>query len=107
VVALQSAGEYDSKEVRDGIGYLRKYTREIKLGNRYSHYFYGHYYAAQAMWLRGGDEWNEWYPAIRTELLHRQAASGYWSDNICPEYGTAMSLIILQIPNNFLPIFQR
>ncbi len=25
VVALQSAGEYDSKEVRDGIAYLRQY----------------------------------------------------------------------------------
>ena len=31
-------------------------------GSRYSHYFYGHYYAAQAMWIRGGDDWNEWYP---------------------------------------------
>jgi hypothetical protein len=107
VVALQSAGEYDSKEVRDGIGYLRTYTREIKLRNLYSHYFYGQYYAAQAMWLRGGDDWNEWYPAIRTELLRRQQASGYWNDSIGSEYGTAMALIILQIPNNFLPIFQR
>jgi hypothetical protein len=107
VVALQSAGEYDSKEVRDGIGYLRQYIREIKLGNRYSHYYYGHYYAAQAMWLRGGLEWAEWYPAIRDELLKRQTTSGFWTDTICPEYGTAMALIILQIPNNFLPIFQR
>jgi hypothetical protein len=107
VVALQSAGEYDSKEVRDGIAYLRKYTQEIKLGNRYSHYYYGHYYAAQAMWLRGGDDWGEWYPAIRGELLRRQAASGFWLDTICNEYGTAMALIILQIPNNYLPIFQR
>jgi Prenyltransferase and squalene oxidase repeat len=107
VVALQSAGEYDSKEVRDGIGYLRQYTREIKLGNRYSHYYYGHYYAAQAMWLRGGDDWAQWYPAIREELLRRQAASGFWLDTICNEYGTAMALIILQIPNNYLPIFQR
>jgi hypothetical protein len=108
VVALQSAGEYDSKEVRDGIAYLLRYTREIKGANRYSHYFYGHYYAAQAMWLRGGEEWNEWYPAIRAELLGRQvAASGYWNDSICHEYGTAMALVILQIPNNYLPIFQR
>src|SRR5262249_3481997 len=65
VGALQSAGEYDSKETRDGVAYLRQYTREIKLGSRYSHYFYGHYYAAQAMWIRGGDDWTEWYPAIR------------------------------------------
>jgi hypothetical protein len=107
VVALQSAGEYDSKEVRDGIGYLRQYIREIKLGNRYSHYYYGHYYAAQAMWLRGGSEWSEWYPAIRDELIGRQSPSGFWSDMICNEYGTAMALIILQIPNNYLPIFQR
>jgi hypothetical protein len=107
VVALQSAGEYDSKEVRDGIGYLRQYIREIKLGNRYSHYYYGHYYAAQAMWLRGGAEWAEWYPAIRDELIGRQTTSGFWTDMICNEYGTAMALIILQIPNNYLPIFQR
>jgi hypothetical protein len=107
VVALQSAGEYDSKEVRDGIGYLRQYIREIKLGNRYSHYYYGHYYAAQAMWLRGGSEWAEWYPAIRDELIRRQLPSGDWFDTICNEYGTAMALIILQIPNNYLPIFQR
>ncbi len=107
VVALQSAGEYDTREVRDGIAYLQQYTREIKHGNRYSHYFYGHYYAAQAMWLRGGSAWNEWYPAIRDELILRQSASGYWLDSICNEYGTAMALIILQIPNNYLPIFQR
>jgi hypothetical protein len=107
IVALQSAGEYDNKEVRDGISYLRQYMREIKLGSRYSHYFYGHYYAAQAMWIRGGDDWNEWFPAIRSELIRRQAAAGYWTDSICNEYGTAMALIILQIPNNYLPIFQR
>jgi hypothetical protein len=107
VVALQSAGEYDSKAIRDGIAYLRQFTRDIKLGNRYSHYFYGHYYAAQAMWLRGGDDWNEWYPAIRNELIRHQLPSGYWNDTICNEYGTAMALIILQIPNNYLPIFQR
>jgi hypothetical protein len=107
VVALQSAGDYDSKEVRDGIAYLRQYMREIKLGNRYSHYFYGHYYAAQAMWIRGGEDWKDWYPAIRNELIHRQYPAGYWQDSICNEYGTAMALIILQIPNSFLPIFQR
>jgi hypothetical protein len=108
VVALQSAGEYDTKEVDSGVAYLRQYMPEIKLGSRYSHYFYGHYYAAQAMWIRGGDDWNTWYPAIRDELIRRQSpGSGHWTDSICNEYGTAMALIILQMPNNFLPIFQR
>jgi hypothetical protein len=109
VVALQSAGEYGSKEVRDGIAYLRQFSQGLRpAGRRNNHYFYGQYYAAQAMWLEGGEPWAEWYPAIRNELIRRQSASGYWSDSgVCNEYGTAMALIILQIPNDYLPIFQR
>ena len=107
LVALYSAAVYDAKEIESGIAYLKQYMPEIKLGNRYSHYFYGHYYAAQAMWIRGGDDWNAWYPAIRDELIRRQATPGFWADSICNEYGTAMALIILQMPNNYLPIFQR
>jgi hypothetical protein len=107
VVALQSAGEYDSKAVRDGIAYVRQFAREIKIGSRSSHYYYGHYYAAQAMWIRGGEDWNVWYPAIRDELIRRQQPGGHWKDSVSDDYGTAMALIILQIPNNYLPIFQR
>jgi len=110
VVALQSAGEYDSKEVRDGIAYLRQFGQGMGMrsGRRNSHYYYGQYYAAQAMWLKGEDAWAQWYPAIRDELLTRQLPSGLWTDRtVCDEYGTAMALIILQIPNNYLPIFQR
>ena len=73
VVALYSAAVYDAKEIEAGVAYLRQYMPEIKLGSRYSHYFYGHYYAAQAMWIRGGDDWNDWYPAIRDELVRRQS----------------------------------
>jgi hypothetical protein len=107
IVALYSAAEYDGKEIDNGVAYLKQYMPEIKFGQRYSHYFYGHYYAAQAMWIRGGEDWNVWYPAIRDELVRRQQAQGFWQDSICNEYGTAMALIILQMPNNVLPIFQR
>ncbi len=107
IVALQSAGVYDSKEIEEGVKYLKQYTPSARFGQRYSHYFYGHYYAAQAMWIRGGADWNEWYPAIRDELLSRQSGQGYWTDHVCNEYGTAMAAIVLQVPNNFLPIFQR
>lgn len=107
VVALYSAGEYESKEIDAGIAYLKQYMPEINLGRQYSHYFYGHYYAIQALWIRGGDDWNKWYPAIRDELLDRQAPEGYWTDSTGNEYGSAMALIVLQVPNNFLPIFQR
>ncbi|WZO96486.1 prenyltransferase/squalene oxidase repeat-containing protein [Isosphaeraceae bacterium EP7] len=107
IVALQSAGKYDGKEIDSGVAYLKQYMPEIKFGQRYSHYFYGHYYAAQAMWMRGGNDWNVWFPAIRDELVRRQAPQGFWQDSICQEYGTAMALLVLQMPNNYLPIFQR
>ena len=59
------------------------------------------------MWTAGGDYWKEWYPAIRKELLSRQVPDGSWVDQICPHYGTAMACIILQVPNNYLPILQK
>jgi len=107
VVALYSAGMYDAKEVELGIAYLKQDQPGNRFGQKPSHYFYGHYYAAQAMWIRGGDDWNQWFPAIRDELVAKQLAQGCWGDNVCQEYGTAMALIILQIPNTYLPIFQR
>jgi len=107
VVALYSAAVYDAKEVDAGIAYLKRLMPEIKLGQRSPHYFYGHYYAAQAMWIRGGEDWSAWYPAIRDELVHRQIDKGAWVDGFGNEYGTAMALIVLQMPNSYLPIFQR
>jgi Squalene-hopene cyclase C-terminal domain/Prenyltransferase and squalene oxidase repeat len=107
VVALQSAGDYDSKEIKDGIAYLRQFNTTLRGSRRNSHYYYGQYYAAQAMWIHGGEAWTEWYASVRTELLQRQRPAGFWDDPVCTEYGTAMALIVLQIPNDYLPIFQR
>jgi hypothetical protein len=107
VVALYSAGEYDVKEVDSGIAYLKQNSPGRRFAQRDRYYYYGHYYAIQAMWIRGGDDWNQWYPAIRDELLARQSPQGNWTDDYGSEYGTAMALIILQMPNNYLPIFQR
>ncbi len=106
IVALFSAGIYKGKEIDQGLAYISKNRPNIKLDE--SHYFYGHYYAVQAMWQAGGKFWSDWYPAIRDELIKSQdKKSGVWKDQVSPEYGTAMACIILQIPNNTLPIFQR
>jgi hypothetical protein len=107
IVALYSAGVYEGPEIDRGINYLLESIPRGGIFNRESHYFYGHYYAVQAMWHAGGDKWRRWYPAIRDELIARQREDGSWMDSICQEYGTAMACIILQMPNNYLPIFQR
>ena len=105
VVALYSAGIYEGREVELGLKYLMEnkpsgFRPDI-------HYFYGHYYAVQAMYTVGGKRWEEWFPAIRDELLANQGNDGSWLDQICRHYGTAMSCLILQIPNNYLPILQK
>src|SRR5207248_3263029 len=78
----------------------------VGFGRPDMHYFYGHYYAVQAMWTAGGTYWSEWYPYIRDELLAQQSPDGSWADQIDPHYATAMACIILQVPNNYLPILQ-
>jgi hypothetical protein len=111
VVALYSAGIYSGPEVEAGLRYLRQFKPGNNFGFRVDrpdmHYFYGHYYAVQAMWTAGGKYWSEWYPAICNELVARRRADGSWVDQICAHYATAMACIILQIPNNYLPILQK
>ena len=107
VVALYSAGIYQGEEITRGLDYLLAQRPRGDFFSRQSHFFYGHYYAVQAMWHAGGKYWKQWYPAVRDQLLARQRDDGSWLDTIGPEYGTAMAAIVLQMPNNYLPIFQR
>lgn len=107
VVALYSAGIYEGPEIDKGIQYLTKFIPEKGVVRQEPYYFYGHYYCAQAMWQRGGALWQRYYAGIRDELLERQQPDGSWTDPISPEFGTAMALLILQIPNHYLPIFER
>ena len=105
VVSLYSAGIYDGEPITKALKWLMNYLPGKGSGNT-GYFFYGHYYAVQAMWHAGGEYWSKWYPAIRDILLARQASDGSWPDaEVCPEFGTAMACIILQIPNNYLPIF--
>jgi hypothetical protein len=109
VVALYTAG-YEGPEIEKGLKYLMRHLPRAEAST--GHYYYGQYYAVQAMWHAGGEWWKKWYPAIRDELTrpgspHRQREDGSWMDAICAEYGTAMACIVLQMPNNYLPIFQR
>lgn len=109
VVGLYSVGIAKinkGPEVRNGLKYLSGFLPGG--GRKENHYYYGHYYAVQAMWHAGGEHWKRWYPAIRDELITAQAVNGRWTDEyICDEYATAMACLILQMPVNYLPIFQR
>lgn len=113
IVGLYSAGIYDDPSIRRGLRYLQQFTPTIR-GNRdprvERYYFYGHYYAALAMWTAGAAYWSDWFSAIRDDLLARcrTTPGGIWQDfGHGMAYATAMACIILQLPNNYLPILQK
>jgi hypothetical protein len=111
IASLYYAGVYEDESIERGLEYLQQ--NAFPRGGRGAgfvqpHYFYGHYYAAQAMYLAGGKHWAKWWPAIREELIARQNPDGSWTDaQYGNSYGTAMALIVLQMPKRYLPIFQR
>ncbi len=104
VTSLYSAGIYEGEQVEKALEYLQKFKPSGGTGG--GHYFYSNYYAVQAMWHAGGKHWDEWYPAIRNQLVKKQTDEGSWqSSEAGPQFGAAMACIILQMPLNYLPVF--
>jgi len=107
LVGLFCAGIYEGPEVERAAQYLMRFLPQPGQPIPDPPYYeYGHYYAVQAMWILGGSYWQRWYPAVRDDLVARQR-DGYWRSPLSNEYATAMALLVLQLPNNMLPIFQR
>lgn len=118
VTALHGVGIYSDDAIRRGLEYLRNHLDEFngQFGAPVSgHYFfwYGHYYGVQAMYTAGTSSqinyWEPYFEKVRTELLGMQNADGSFPNRTGPgpAFGTAMGVLILEIPYRFLPIFQR
>jgi hypothetical protein len=106
VAALYYAGVFEGGELERGLKYVKQFQPRAGTSQpNEGHYFYGNYYAVQAMFLAGGDYWADWYPAIRDELIQRQTGNGSWDADFNQDYATSMALIILQMPNRYLPVY--
>jgi hypothetical protein len=103
--------------IRDCLRYLHQTYETVWLdySNHYF-YFYGNYYAAQALYTHGGRVWRNWYEMVRDDLLqiastrrNRQGRTVHlWrSRHVGDVFATSVAAIILQVPKNYLPIFQR
>ncbi len=111
VTTLYASGEYDSPIIRDALDYLDRELFSFDDANDHGHYFfyYGHYYAVQAYYITGGPQWRRYFTEVKTRLLRMQRPDGSWPNDIGPgpAFGTAVATLILQIPFQYLPIFQR
>jgi len=103
LVSFILAGKGDAPEVEAALGYLLKNRAKDE---RY--YYYGNYYASQGMHLVGAAQWHEWYSFTARELVLRQRGDGSWHGQGEEKIqSTAMAVLVLTIPNGYLPIYQR
>lgn len=105
VCVQQLCGKYDEKEKEGAVEYMERERDDRR------HYWYGHYYAAHALHQVGGKKWEEYYARMKKNLLAIQESSGRWKDSresgVGPAYQTAIAVLILSVPTDYLPIYQR
>ena len=102
VISFYSAGVYDEKKLKQGMDYV-----EANSPSPGGHQFYTLYYASQLMWSHAGKNWQEWYNKAKTMLSGNMIQPGVWDGGHGKAYSTASALIVLQLPNNYLPAFYR
>lgn len=107
VAVLYNAGVYDDQPFVDKA--VRYCKREIQVTvDNTGHHFYTHLYWSQALYQRGGQDWTDYYAKAAAYLMKQQRKDGSWEgDGVGQVYGTAIALIILQLPYSLVPIFQR
>lgn len=106
VCSLLASGDYDSVETVSGIRYLQERKSRDVRGDE--HFHYAMYYAAQAMYMAPDpNEWAQWFPPVRDEILSRQEPDGRWVGEAGPVYGTAMAILALSVPHRYLPVYQH
>lgn len=110
IYSLQVCGEYDDPRVKTGSEYLFKKKDDRQW------FTYGHFYAAPAQYMIGGETWQKWYPQIKEMLsgaVKRQGELAWWDPKwdggrgVGPVYCTAVYTMILAMPYHYLPLYQR
>lgn len=109
VATLYNAGQFDGAIAEDCLKYVwGEYQANEDWHKGGGHAYYSHLYAAQGFYMAGDEYWDEYFPKARDQLLQMQQPDGAWNgDGIGTVYGTAIAVIILQLPYKFLPVFQR
>jgi|CXWL01.1.fsa_nt_gi hypothetical protein len=106
VLCWYNAGEYNNPFAKKAMEYSKD---KIKPGaTQGGHDYYAHFYFAQALYVGSDPYWDEYFPKRRDYLLSQQQPEGFWlGDGVGDIYGTAVALVMLQLPYNLLPIMQQ
>ncbi|MGB0774864.1 MAG: hypothetical protein ACPG32_12830 [Akkermansiaceae bacterium] len=123
MLAYQMWGKAHSKVVRKGARYIKQNTK-FDYNTEHSD-LYRHYYHAQAMMNRGGEDWRFYNDLFRDQLLNNQNADGSWKNvgggakvkavapsyqgnsQMANHYRTCLATFMLEVYYRFLPATGR
>jgi hypothetical protein len=116
LLCLTLSGKHDVKLARTAGRWLldHPFTSYNAYESKRDRYHYGAYYASQAMFMVGGDEWKQFYPPLAETLIANQANGGWWQAESAENdamfgncYTTSLAILALTPPYQLLPIYQR
>ena len=114
MTSFVSAGVYDRDLIGPVLDFLEESLEDFLLDYSRQYYFcYGNYYASQAFFhaeaVQASGALQRYYDTVSRHLLADQQEDGRWINDLGPgdAYGTGSACILLQMPNQYLPIFQR
>ncbi|MFN0059710.1 MAG: prenyltransferase/squalene oxidase repeat-containing protein [Planctomycetota bacterium] len=117
VSTLDAAGLYTGEVHSRGVAYMKRRWQENPkkplLACHFEQYRpYGNFYAAQVYHQLGGETWESWSSLSYPALIEEQDSDGSWKSSYGSSedgkvFGTVMSVLMLEIPLGYLPIFER
>jgi hypothetical protein len=122
VLALAHAGFHNSDEAKYSADWLLKYNfddyNQVEPFGQsvwpIDRYHYSLFNSCQAMYQMGGEHWAKFFPRTVRTLLANQQKDGSWpaeshlnDSQFGNAYTTALVVLSLGSPNQFLPVFQR
>jgi hypothetical protein len=119
LATLFGLGEYGrDRMVAAGFEFMDEHFESNLFGYE-GWFFYANLYAAQALWQAAAIQkfernWRRWWPRMRDHLVNDQRTGGYWpergavsSTGTGPVFATSCAVLILSVPLQLLPLFQR
>ncbi len=114
---LHATGQYHGREIVQGYDYIERELRARALPQEQDVLsvggvpfpYYERLYLAQAFWQNPDVHvFDSWAKEERREMLKHQREDGSWGDSPYGDcYATAVNVLVLALPDQLLPIFQR
>ena len=114
IATLNATGDYDSDVIDRGIGFMQRqdplFHPEDRWAANNNFPYYARLYAAQAYYMyRDPKLWQRWHELVIQDLENKQieATGAFRNTEYGKPYATAVACLLLQLPYQYLPIFQK